>query len=150
MENSPKLTPMFTGIVTMLAAPRARATVTMTWTARSGTPAGPDTAEIPAPGPVDTTQTARWERTWDIIRICVSSGPGSRGCVRVSPWVDRRGKHRVSPPGQWALPLVPDVWPVTESWPQLSIIKQIMLFSVDRVYHFSLSYCHCSVSVLFS
>ena len=59
MENSPKLTPIFTGTVTMLAAPGARATVTMTWTARSGTPAGLDTAEIPAPGPVDTTQTAR-------------------------------------------------------------------------------------------
>ena len=42
-----------------MLAPGARATVTMTWTARSGTPAGLDTAEIPAPGPVDTMQTAR-------------------------------------------------------------------------------------------
>ena len=61
-KNRPTLTPFLCpGSVTLLAASRAGvsvpATVTMIWTARTGTPAGLATAEIPAEGPVVITPT---------------------------------------------------------------------------------------------
>lgn len=112
----------------------------MIWTARTGTPAGPDTAETPVPGPVDTTPTAWWVASnktlswlwWHQARgheaVC-GCPPGWSGQA------DRECRPLARPPCPWYLECS-QRWPVAR--PQLSIIEQIMPFTVCIM-------CHCLI-----